>query len=106
MASPPTRLDFKTVALAAAPYIPDFCARWLPDGKRQGNEWIARNPHRSDAHLGSFSINLRTGSWSDFASGDRGSDIISLAAFLHHSHDDYPQLEAARGIMRAIGLTL
>lgn len=97
--------DFHSVALAARPHIPDLCARWLGDGRKQGNEWVARNPHRADAHLGSFSVNLRTGAWSDFATGERGSDIISLAAFLHHRHADYPQLEAARGLMRALGLS-
>jgi len=43
---------------------------------------VARNPRRADRHPGSFSINLRTGRWCDFASSDSGGDVISLAAFL------------------------
>ena len=37
-------------------------------------------------------MNLRTGRWSDFATGDKGGDPVSLAAFLFNlSH-----IEAAR----------
>jgi hypothetical protein len=42
-------------------------AQWLPDGKREGREWVARNPTRPDTHLGSFKTNLDTGIWCDFA---------------------------------------
>jgi hypothetical protein len=41
------------------------------------------NPNRDDKRLGSFRISLRTGRWADFATEDRGGDIISLYAFLH-----------------------
>lgn len=56
--------------------------RWLPDGQRKGREWVARNPRRADRNVGSFSVNLVTGRWADFATGDKGGDLISLAAFL------------------------
>lgn len=55
----------------------------LPDGRREGQEWVARNPRRVDRRPGSFKINLATGRWCDFATGDRGGDLISLAAFVH-----------------------
>jgi hypothetical protein len=35
-----------------------------------------------DQNPGSFSINVRTGRWADFATGDKGGDVISLAAYL------------------------
>ena len=38
---------------------------------------------RSDRRPGSFSVNTRTGRWADFATGDRGGDVVSLAAYLH-----------------------
>ncbi|MFM9847335.1 MAG: hypothetical protein ACKVP3_09245 [Hyphomicrobiaceae bacterium] len=57
--------------------------RWLPDGLRHGHEWTARNPRRNDKRPGSFKVNLRSGRWADFATGDAGGDLISLAAFLH-----------------------
>jgi hypothetical protein len=54
---------------------------------------------RADRHLGSFKINLRTGRWADFATGDAGGDLISLRAYL----DGIRQGEAARRIAREIG---
>jgi hypothetical protein len=39
-------------------------------------EYIVLNPRRADNHLGSFSINLRTGCWADFSSNDRGGDPV------------------------------
>jgi len=57
-------------------------ARWLPNGTLQGQEYIVRNPRRADRRAGSFSVNVRTGRWADFATGDVGGDAISLAAYL------------------------
>ena len=60
------------------------CIReWLPDGRQDGHEWIARNPTRHDEHIGSFRINIDTGVWSDFATSDAGSDPVSLYAYLN-----------------------
>jgi uncharacterized protein (DUF927 family) len=56
---------------------------YLPDGKREGAEWVALNPTRSDQRTGSFSVNLRTGAWSDFATGDKGGDLVALVAYLN-----------------------
>lgn len=76
------RIDFAAVNRAALARLPQLLSRWLPDGVRRGNEWIARNPRRVDRNRGSFSINLVTGRWADFATGDRGGDPVSLAAYL------------------------
>jgi predicted P-loop ATPase len=85
-------------ALAAADrLVPD----WLPDGRRSGHEWQARNPLRSDRSIGSFSVNLTTGAWADFASGDKGGDLVSLYAYLH----GMKQGDAAREVARSIGMT-
>lgn len=54
----------------------------LPNGRREGTEWVARNPLRADRRIGSFKVNLTTGKWADFATGDRGGDLVSLAAFV------------------------
>lgn len=57
-----------------------YIVTWLlPYGKKQGGEYVALNPTN---RLGSFRINLTTGKWADFATGDRGGDIISLYAYL------------------------
>ena len=65
-------LDFATVNAAALVRLPDLVRRWLPDGRPNGCEWVARNPLRTDRRLGSFSINMHTGKWGDFATGDTG----------------------------------
>ena len=46
-------------------------------------------------------MNLATGKWSDFATGDAGCDLIALAAYLFH----LDQAEAARKIAAAFGST-
>jgi hypothetical protein len=55
-----------------------------PDGERHGAEWVALNPGRSDTRKGSFSINLRSGVWKDFAAGQGGKALpgLSLVAYL------------------------
>lgn len=87
-------VDFKQLAAQLDPR--QLVPQWLPDGKQQGNEWIARNPTRQDKRPGSFSVSLVTGKWSDFATGDSGNDLISLWAYLHHHGK---QLNAARDLM-------
>ena len=93
-------IDYQAIAAAAIPHLPALCRRWLPDGRREGSEWSSRNPHRSDRKRGSFKINLHTGRWADFATGDRGGDAISLAAFVH----GLSQWEAALELSRMLGL--
>src|SRR5688572_17505286 len=92
--------DFGEIACASLPHLGAMVARWLPDGRRQGHEWVARNPKRTDRHPGSFKVNLRTGRWADFATGDKGGDAISLAAYLF----DLTQIDAARRLAAMVGI--
>ncbi|GAB4063962.1 hypothetical protein KHC28_14200 [Ancylobacter sonchi] len=85
-------LDFDKVNAAALAALPALLSRWLPGGHREGREWVALNPRRSDRSTGSFRINMTSGKWSDFATGDAGGDPVSLAAYLSGTS----QLEAAR----------
>jgi hypothetical protein len=94
-----SRIDFEAVSGAAAGVLSALVARWLPDGRRQGQEWVARNPTRADRQPGSFRVNLRTGRWADFATGDRGGDVVSLAAYLF----GLSQIEAARRLAAMVG---
>lgn len=82
-------IDYAVIAKALDPER--LVPIWLPDGKRQGREWVARNPNRSDRSAGSFSVNLVTGKWADFAAGSDccGGDLISLYAYLFHRNDQY-----------------
>ncbi|GHF32128.1 hypothetical protein GCM10017044_28890 [Kordiimonas sediminis] len=72
----------------------------LPQGRRQGMEWIALNPTRTDRKLGSFRINLKSGAWADFATGDSGGDLVSLASYLY----GLPPLEAVKLVRRMAGV--
>lgn len=76
------KLDFSTINSAALSVLPSLLLRWLPEGNASGGEYTARNPCRADRRPGSFKINMHTGRWADFATGDKGGDVISLAAYL------------------------
>ena len=74
--------DFKKIADLAKSSSQTVVSYLCPHGKREGHEWVALNPTRSDTKPGSFKINLRTGKWADFATGDRGGDLIALWAYI------------------------
>jgi hypothetical protein len=86
---------------AALAVLPRLLQRWLPGGHIESNEYVARNPRRADRRAGSFKINVKTGRWADFATGDRGGDPVSLAAFLA----GIGQAEAARRLAAMLGLS-
>lgn len=94
------RVDFAAINRAALVRLPDILRRWLPDGRIEGTEYVACNPTRADRRPGSFKINLRTGRWADFATGDRGGDVVSLAAYLAGCG----QAEAARQLTVMLGI--
>lgn len=96
----PGYLDFSAINEIALRDFPALLARWLPDGRVRNGEWVALNPTRNDRTPGSFSINIRTGKWADFATGDKGGDVISLAAYLSGSS----QAEAARRLADYLGV--
>ena len=97
-----SKIDFKAIASAALSRADSLLRQWLPDGKRDGHEYKALNPTRADSKLGSFSINLNTGAWADFATGDQGGDLVSLYAFLH----GLDQPKAAREVAELVGIDI
>ncbi|MFC1672653.1 hypothetical protein ACFL12_00735 [Pseudomonadota bacterium] len=92
-------INIKAVNRAALAQLPNLLSLWLPDGKVRNGEWIALNPTRADKRPGSFCINVDTGRWSDFATGDRGGDVVSLAAYLSGTS----QIEAAKRLAAHLG---
>lgn len=60
----------------------NYIQQLLPGGRVQNNEYVVKNPTRNDNKAGSFSINLTTGKWSDFATGDAGNDLIGLTSYV------------------------
>ena len=97
MTLPP--IPFAEIAALAARNGRTICERWLPGGRAEGHEWVALNPTRVDNSLGSFRINLRTGKWADFATGDKGGDFVSLYKFL----SGCSVVEAARTVAGMVG---
>lgn len=95
-------INFGLINDRALASLDSLLAQWLPDGKREGREYKALNPKRADSKLGSFSINLTTGAWADFATDDKGGDPVSLYAYLHN----LSQLDAARAVADLVGMAL
>lgn len=75
---------------------------WLPGGDVSGCEYRAINPTRADSSKGSFSVNMRSGVWSDFATGDSGGDLVSLYAYLNN----LSQLNAAKEVAAQVGIAM
>jgi hypothetical protein len=53
---------------------------WLPNGRRQGREWCVGSLGGEAGQ--SLKINIDTGRWQDFATGEKGGDLTSLYAAL------------------------
>jgi hypothetical protein len=80
-----------------------ICLDLLPDGRRQGHEWVARNPTRADGRPGSFCIHIggaKSGVWKDFASGQKG-DMLDLVAMVMFAGD---KRQAFQWGLRFLGL--
>lgn len=93
-------IDFKAVAQTALAQADSLVSAWLPDGRREGREWSALNPNRADSRRGSFKINLESGTWSDFSTGDKGGDLVSLYAYLQ----GVGQADAAKRLAEQFGM--
>lgn len=92
--------DFNKIKAAALASIESVLSKYCPNGKRQGYEYLALNPTRADSKAGSFSINLNTGAWADFATEDKGGDLIALVAYI----DGIKQGEAAKRLSQFLGM--
>jgi len=94
------KIDFPAIAQAALNQALPLLQSWLPDGRKSGVEYKAKNPRRADKSVGSFTINTQTGRWADFATGDAGGDLIALYAYLHACS----QIAAARELASILGV--
>ena len=95
------RIDFERVNSRALVNATAVVRGLLPEGRLEGHEYVARNPLRPDRRLGSFKVNVSTGRWADFATGDGGGDLVSLAAFV----SGLPQREAAIRLAESMGVS-
>lgn len=80
----PKRPTFAEVKRASHQAIDRVLGHWLPGGKLVDGkkEYTAPNPTRADKHAGSLKVNMAKGTWCDFATGDKGGDLIDLVRYL------------------------
>src|SRR5271167_4188004 len=84
-------IDFKGAAAAILPRAAELVPQWLGGGRIVGHEYVCADIHGGKGS--SFSVNLTTGQWADFASPEcKGGDLISLYAEINQ----LTQLEAAQ----------
>lgn len=85
----PKRPSFAEVKAAALRSIDRVLSHWLPGGKRvdNGKEYTAPNPTRADKHAGSLKISMTKGTWCDFATSEKGGDLIDLVRYLDGGTD-------------------
>ena len=81
------------------PSIKEAVIDLLPGGKIEGHNYVALNPTRADKSLGSFRIDLISGKWIDFATKDKGKDVVSLYAYVKR----LSQSEASRFLLQKFG---
>ena len=94
---------FKPVAAAALARF-DVVMGWLglAGGKDSGREYLPLNPKRDDHKPGSLSIHRDKGAWMEGATGDKGGDLVSLAAYLW----DCGNGDAAERLGRQLGVDM
>lgn len=93
-------IDFSAINAICLARMDTLMPIWLPSGQPRGCEWCALNPTRTDRNIGSFSVNMTTGHWADFATNDAGGDPISLYAYLNGLR----QTDAARALAKFWGV--
>jgi hypothetical protein len=96
-----TPLDYGAINRAALARLPEVLERLLPGGRRHAGEWQVGSL-RGEAGQ-SLRVRLhgeRSGMWCDFATGEKGGDVISLAAAVA----GLSQSQAARRLAVMLGV--
>lgn len=74
-------IKFADLAAALLSRSEQLLPAWLTGGKRNGHEWVCGSLAGEEGS--SLSINIHSGMWSDFATGEKGGDLVSLYAAIH-----------------------
>ncbi len=93
-------VNFDRINRTALADLQSALRSWLPDARVTNGELVARNPTRADRRAGSFKVNVRSGKWADFATSHRGTDPVSLVAYLCGTN----QVEGARRLAAVLGI--
>jgi len=70
--------NFESLATSLLSDAKSLLRTWLPNGRLVGNEYTSGDLGGAPGE--SLKINIQTGRWCDFATGDKGGDLISLYA--------------------------
>ena len=73
--------DFHSLSAELLARSESLCNEWFPAGKKRGHEFVVGDLQGAPGE--SLSINLNSGVWMDFATGESGGDFISLFAAMH-----------------------
>lgn len=97
-------IQFKALADALLPMAETLLPQWLAGGCRNGHEWTCGSLAGEAGR--SCSVNMVTGKWADFASGEQGADLLSLYAAIHGlpMHKAAVQLAREQGLEHVAGL--
>jgi predicted P-loop ATPase len=87
-------IQFEALARALLVSVHSLLPCWLPGGVVRGHEYVCGS--LSGGQGSSFSVNLTNGRWADFASDERGNDLISLYAAIHGLDQGRAAVEVAR----------
>lgn len=88
---------FETLAGWLLQRAEELLPQWLPAGKWIGPEWCLGDLHNERGQ--SLRINRQSGLWSDFATGQKGRDLIALWAAMR----DLQQLDSAKELAEKYG---
>lgn len=75
-------MNIKEIAQRALNQANSLVPSWLPGGKLRGSEWVCGD--LSGIAGKSCSVNLSSGKWGDFSTGEAGGDLVSLYAAIHN----------------------
>lgn len=92
------KIDFERLASELSGRARDLVPSWLPGGKMQGREYCCGDLTGKPGD--SLRVNLDTGKWADFATDEKGGDLISLYAAIHR----LSQIEAAKALVEKEGV--
>lgn len=87
-------IQFEALAEALLARADTLVPMWLPGGVHRGHEYACGS--LSGGHGTSCSVNLTTGRWGDFATDEKGNDLISLYAAIHGMTMGKAAVEVAR----------
>ena len=87
-------IKFAELSEALLSRIDTLVPAWLPGGVTRGHEYVCASLQGGSGT--SCSINLTTGHWADFATDEKGGDLINLYAAMHGLTMGKAALQVAR----------